>query len=63
MASGQITTLTRANKNSDSLRTTVPASIIRQFDLKNGDGLRWRFEGGKQGVYVIVEPITTASRT
>jgi len=56
MASGQVTTLTRANKNSESLRTTVPASVIRQFDLKDGDQLVWKFEGDKNNIYVRIEP-------
>ena len=57
MPSGQVTTLTRANKNSESLRTTVPASIIKQFDLKDGDQLVWRFETDKKGIFVKIEPI------
>ena len=56
MVSGQETKLTKANKSSDSLRTTVPASVVKQFDLKEGDKLRWRFEGNKQGLQLIVEP-------
>lgn len=57
MPSGHITTLTKANKASESLRTTVPASIVKQFDLKEGDELRWKFEVGKQGVIIVVEPV------
>jgi len=56
MSSGQVTTLTRANKNSESLRTTVPASIIKQFDLKDGDKLVWRFEMDKKGIFIKLEP-------
>jgi len=37
MPRGQITSLTKANKTSESLRTTVPSSVIKQFDLKEGD--------------------------
>lgn len=58
MAIGQITSLTRANKSSDSLRTTVPASIIKQFELKEGDQLRWKLESEKNGViHARIEPI------
>lgn len=57
MPSGHITTLTKANKASESLRTTVPASVVKQFDLKEGDELRWKFEAGKQGVLIVVEPV------
>lgn len=59
MAGGQVTTLTRANKNSESLRTTVPASVIRQFGLKDGDQLVWKFEAGKDGiVHIRIDPMT-----
>jgi len=30
-----------------SLRTTVPAFIIDQFELKQGDKLHWKIEGDK----------------
>jgi len=57
MPRGQITSLTRANKNSESLRTTVPSSVIKQFDLIEGDKLRWQFETDKQGNIVVkLEP-------
>jgi len=58
MAIGQITSLTRANKSSDSLRTTVPASIIKQFELIEGDQLRWKLESEKNDIiHVKIEPI------
>ena len=34
------TNLVMANK-SDSLRTTVPSHIIRQFELRAGDQIEW----------------------
>lgn len=58
MSRGQITSLTKANKNSESLRTTVPASVIKQFDLKEGDKLRWQFETNtKQEIFIKLEPV------
>lgn len=58
MPRGQMTSLTKANKTSESLRTTVPSSVIRQFDLKEGDKLRWQFETDKKGaIFVKLEPI------
>ena len=39
---GEITTLTKAAPKTTSLRTTVPASIARQFKLKDGDKLDWK---------------------
>jgi hypothetical protein len=58
MPRGQITSLTKANKNSESLRTTVPSSVIKQFDLKEGDKLRWQFEtNAKREIFVKLEPV------
>ncbi len=58
MPRGQMTSLTRANKNSESLRTTVPSSVIKQFDLKEGDKLKWWFESNKRGgILIRMEPI------
>lgn len=62
MPRGQITSLTKANKTSESLRTTVPASVIKQFDLREGDKLRWQFETNKKGeIFVKIEPIREES--
>jgi hypothetical protein len=58
MPRGQITSLTKANKNSESLRTTVPSSVIKQLDLKEGDKLRWQFVTNKKGsLFVQLEPV------
>mgnify|MGYP000952278001 FL=1 len=56
MLSGQVTTLTRANKNTESLRTTVPSSIIKQFGLEDGDKLIWKLEPGNKRLVIKVEP-------
>lgn len=62
MPRGQITSLTKANKTSESLRTTVPSSVIKQFDLREGDKLRWQFETDKKGmIFVKIEPLKTES--
>ena len=62
MPRGQTTRLTKANKTSESLRTTVPSSVVKQFDLKEGDQLRWRFETNKKGeIFVKIEPIRSES--
>lgn len=57
MPRGQATSLTKANKTSESLRTTVPSSVIKQFDLKEGDKLIWRFETDKHGIFIKIEPL------
>lgn len=60
MPRGQTTSLTKANKTSESLRTTVPSSVIKQFDLREGDKLRWQFETDKKGtIYIKLEPDKT----
>lgn len=41
---GDITTITKANTKSNSLRTTIPMSINRQFNLQVGDRLIWKME-------------------
>jgi len=35
-----------ATSKSNSLRTTVPAYIVNQFDLRKGDKLNWSIENG-----------------
>jgi hypothetical protein len=57
MPRGQTTSLTKANKTSESLRTTVPASIINQFDLKEGDQLQWILEPYKNELFIKIKPI------
>lgn len=53
---GTKTALTRASTRGNSLRTTVPQSIVSQFDLQEGDKLDWtlRIKGSK--LVIEVEP-------
>ena len=53
MPETNLTRLVLANK-SKSLRTTIPAHIIRQFELEEGDQLEWSLEvkGGKMALGV-----------
>lgn len=53
-----ITSLNRANDTSESLRTTVPISIIKQFDLNAGDKLSWRFITKYNKLVIEVQPNT-----
>lgn len=48
------TNLVLANK-SDSLRTTVPSYIVKQFKLKAGDKIDWELavEDGEMRIVVI----------
>ncbi len=50
------TSLTKAASNSPSLRTTVPSTIVKQFNLVEGDSLEWKMEAQADKICVIVEP-------
>jgi len=50
------TTVAKASTISESLRTTVPAGIVHQFNLKDGDKLDWTLEAGKGEIIIIVKP-------
>jgi bifunctional DNA-binding transcriptional regulator/antitoxin component of YhaV-PrlF toxin-antitoxin module len=54
---GEVTKLTRANNKSKSLRTTVPMSIVRRFDLREGDKLLWRFEAINNKLVIVIQPL------
>jgi len=54
---GEITTLTLATTGKESLRTTVPMSIIKQFKLKAGNKLEWSFEVKEGEIVLRVNPI------
>lgn len=60
--SGTISTLSYATSKRDSLRTTVPKAIVRQFGLKTGDKLAWRFEIIDGKICVVVEPIKSTKK-
>lgn len=50
---GEKTVLVKAQSKSNSLRTTVPASIVKQFGLKEGSQLIWKFENIKKRLLVV----------
>jgi len=58
---GEFTILTHASTKSNSLRTTFPISIARQFDLKEGDRLRWTLKAENNDLVILVEPIKVNS--
>lgn len=60
---GEISTLTLATTGKASLRTTVPMSVVRQFDLKSGDRLDWSFDIKDGKMVIMVRPITEKSPT
>jgi bifunctional DNA-binding transcriptional regulator/antitoxin component of YhaV-PrlF toxin-antitoxin module len=53
---GEITYLNKATTKNESLRTTVPRSIVQQFGLTEYDMLEWilKAEGGE--LVIVVKP-------
>lgn len=57
---GEITIITSATSKSKSLRTTIPAGIVRQFSLTEGSKLGWQIEAREKNELVIVlKPVRT----
>ena len=56
-----MTTPTKANTMSDSLRTTTLSSIAKLYDLKNGDKLRWHLRPEGDRILVIGMPMKNAA--
>ena len=50
---GDRTKLSSAKTMTDSLRTTVPSSIVRQMKLNTGDQLEWQIESLDPGVVKV----------
>lgn len=41
---GETTTLAKASSQFNSLRTTVPMSVVKQWKLKEGDKFDWEWK-------------------
>jgi bifunctional DNA-binding transcriptional regulator/antitoxin component of YhaV-PrlF toxin-antitoxin module len=54
---GEKTTLTLAATGKESLRTTVPMSVVKQFNLKSGDKLDWAFDIKEGNIIIIIRPV------
>ena len=54
---GITTTLSPAKTKSISLRTTVPMSIVKQFNLEAGDKLSWKLKVEEGELVIIVKPL------
>ena len=50
---GDKTKLVSAGIKTDSLRTTVPGSIVRQMKLNSGDQLEWQIESLNPGIIKV----------
>ncbi len=57
---GERTKLNKQTSKSESLRTTIPFSIIQQFGLTEYDELEWSLKAVGEGKLIIeVTPIKT----
>lgn len=54
---GERTILTKATPKSNSLRTTVPIFIVKQFGLNEGDMLDWELAVVDGELSIIVKPV------
>ena len=60
---GDVTKLVSAKKETDSLRTTVPSSIVRVMKLREGDELQWEIKSMETGlILVTVMRVTSKER-
>ena len=59
---GELTKLTKATTQRESLRTTVPRGIVKQLNLTSGDKLEWNLEIREGQFIVVVRPIKVAVR-
>ena len=53
---GDITYLNKATNKGESLRTTVPMSVVKQFGLTEDDKLDWQIkvEGGELAIQIKI---------
>jgi hypothetical protein len=53
----ETTDLSGAASNNKSMRATVPIGILRQFELHEGDELKWQLEVERGGMVMVAKPI------
>ncbi len=53
----EVTVLTRATSKSNSLRTTVPSSIVKLLELREGDRLKWIVKVRDNRLVILIEPL------
>ena len=54
---GEITYLNKAASKGESLRTTVPMSIVKQFGLTDEDKLDWIIEAEGGELTIHIKPV------
>jgi hypothetical protein len=55
----EVTLLNKSASKSESLRTTVPYSIVKQFGLTDEDKLEWTLKVENGELIIQVKPIKT----
>jgi bifunctional DNA-binding transcriptional regulator/antitoxin component of YhaV-PrlF toxin-antitoxin module len=50
------TTIAKASSIANSYRTTVPAAIMNQFNLKEGDRLDWEIVAKNGNLILVLRP-------
>lgn len=58
---GEITVLTKARPNSNSLRTTVPRGVVKHLGLRRGKKIIWQIKG-ENGLVAIVKGVNDDDR-
>jgi len=56
---GNITNINKATSKNNSLRTTIPRSIVTQFGLTYHDKLEWILKAENSELIIQVKPIKT----
>lgn len=54
---GETTSINRANTRNQSLRTTIPKSIVNQFGLSYKDKLEWIIKAENNQLVIQVKPV------
>jgi antitoxin component of MazEF toxin-antitoxin module len=60
---GERTKLAKAHSESDSLRITVPKSIVKQWNLKEGEELDWSWQARNNEMILEVRKVEPDSTT
>jgi antitoxin component of MazEF toxin-antitoxin module len=59
---GEITYLNKAASKGESLRTTVPMSIVKQFGLTEDDKLDWMIKAEDGELIIHIKPIKNQTK-
>ena len=59
---GEKTVLSKATSKSSSLRTTVPAGVVKQLKLKVGDKLDWVLKADRNRLIVEIKQVSSGKK-